>query len=220
MSAARSGWASLPSLTPASSATPAHGCLERVVRPSRRPRPARAWAGASSARASSVSSAAAPLVERQRAAARTGSAAPSASSLRSCARALSSGIARSSRSTSSIGGRAARRDQRGQPRVVGLADIMAVEILELLHVEARRRLADMVEVEPVDRLLAADDLVVAMAPAEPQQIVEQRLGQDAQLVAIVVDAERAVALATAWRRRSRGSAGRGRRSARASPSRG
>ena len=76
----------------------------------------------------------------------------------------------------------------GEPRVVGLADIMAVEVLELLEVEARRRFADMVEVEPFDRLLAADDLVVAMAPAEPQQIIEQRLGQDAQLVAIGVDA--------------------------------
>jgi hypothetical protein len=37
-------------------------------------------------------------------------------------------------------------------------------------------------------------LVVAMAPAEAQQIVEQRLGQDAELVAVGVDAERAVAL--------------------------
>jgi hypothetical protein len=37
----------------------------------------------------------------------------------------------------------------GEPRVVGLADVMAVEILELLEVEARRRLADMVEVEPL-----------------------------------------------------------------------
>ena len=75
---------------------------------------------------------------------------------------------------------------------------MAVEVLELLEVEARRRLADVVEVEPFDRLLAADDLVVAMAPAEPQQIVATRLGQDAQLVAIGVDAERAVALADSF----------------------
>ena len=52
----------------------------------------------------------------------------------------------------------------------------------------------MVEVEPFHRLVAADDLVVAMAPAEPEQIVEQRLGQDAELVAIGVDAERAVPL--------------------------
>ena len=81
-----------------------------------------------------------------------------------------------------------RRDQRGEPRVVGLADVMAVEVLELLEVEARRRLADMVEVEPFDRLFAADDLVVAMAPAEAQQIIEQRFGQDAQLVAIGIDA--------------------------------
>ena len=72
---------------------------------------------------------------------------------------------------------------------------MAVEIFELLEVEARRLLADMIDVEPFDRLVAADDLVVAMAPAEAQQIIEQRLGQDAELVAIGVDAQRAVALA-------------------------
>ena len=39
-----------------------------------------------------------------------------------------------------------------------------------------------------------DDLVVAMAPAEPQQVIVERLGQDAELVAIGFDAERAVAL--------------------------
>ena len=37
-----------------------------------------------------------------------------------------------------------RRDQVGQPLVVGLADIMAVEVLELLEVEARGRFADVV----------------------------------------------------------------------------
>ncbi len=52
----------------------------------------------------------------------------------------------------------------------------------------------MAEIEPFHRVLAADDLVVAMAPAEPEQIVEQGLGQDAELVAIGVDAERAMAL--------------------------
>jgi hypothetical protein len=33
-----------------------------------------------------------------------------------------------------------------------------------------------------------------VAPAEPQQVVEQGFGQDAQLVAIGIDAQRAVAL--------------------------
>src|SRR6185369_10648691 len=87
------------------------------------------------------------------------------------------------------------RDNRRELLVIGLADIMAVEVLKLLEVKAGRRLADMVEVEPLGRLLAADDLVVAMAPAEAQEVVGDRLGQKAQLVAVSVDSERAVALA-------------------------
>ena len=50
------------------------------------------------------------------------------------------------------------------------------------------------EIEPAGRVLAADDLVVAMAPAQAEQIVGERLGQDAELVAIGLDAERAMAL--------------------------
>src|SRR4051812_4084659 len=69
---------------------------------------------------------------------------------------------------------------------------MAVEAFELLQVEARGRAADMVEVEPFDGVVAGDDLLVAMAPAEPEQIVEQGLGEDAERVAIGVDSERAV----------------------------
>ena len=76
----------------------------------------------------------------------------------------------------------------------------------------------MVEVEPCDGLVAADDLVVAMAPAEPQQIVEQGLGQHAQLVAIGIDAERAVPLGKLGPVLRRGSAAHGRRPAPASPS--
>src|SRR5690606_33870625 len=55
----------------------------------------------------------------------------------------------------------ARGDETGEARVVGFAQIMAVEILELLEIETRRRAADMVEVEPLDRLATADDFVVA-----------------------------------------------------------
>src|SRR5262245_37542654 len=87
------------------------------------------------------------------------------------------------------------RDEGGQPGIFGLAHVMAVQILEFLEVEPRRALADVIDVEPLDRLLAADDLVVSMAPAKPEQIVEQRLGQDAQLVAIGIDTKRAMALA-------------------------
>ena len=52
----------------------------------------------------------------------------------------------------------------------------------------------MADVKPLDRLIARDDLVVAMPPAEPQQVVEQRFRQDAQFVAVGIDAQRAVAL--------------------------
>src|SRR5690348_7802733 len=57
-----------------------------------------------------------------------------------------------------------RRDQLDQARIVRLPDVMAVEVLELLEIEARGRLADLRQVEPLDRLATADDLVVAMAP--------------------------------------------------------
>ena len=71
---------------------------------------------------------------------------------------------------------------------------MAVQIFELLQIEPAGRLADMIEVEPFDRLIARDGLVVAVAPAEAKQIVEQRLGKNAHFVTIAVDAERPVAL--------------------------
>src|SRR3546814_11158932 len=51
----------------------------------------------------------------------------------------------------------ARGDEIGKARVIGFAQIMAVEIFELFEVEARRRAADMSEVEPFGRLRAADD---------------------------------------------------------------
>jgi hypothetical protein len=57
-----------------------------------------------------------------------------------------------------------------------------------------------------------------MAPAEPEQIIAQRLGQDAQLVAIGLDAERAVTLRQLGAVGCRGSAGYARRPAPASPS--
>src|SRR3546814_3868072 len=51
-------------------------------------------------------------------------------------------------------------------------------------------------VEPLDRLLSGDDLVIAVAPAQAQQIVAQRLRQVAH-VAIGLDAERAVEIGRA-----------------------
>src|SRR3546814_19077464 len=71
---------------------------------------------------------------------------------------------------------------------------MAVQILELLEIEARGRAADIREIEPVHRLLATDDLGIAVAPTETQEIIVHRFGQIAKLVAIGVDAQRTVAL--------------------------
>ena len=72
---------------------------------------------------------------------------------------------------------------------------MAIEIFELLEVEPGRAFADMADIEPFDRLIAADDLVVAMTPAKPQLIIEQGLGEDAEVVAIGIDPQCPVPLA-------------------------
>ena len=73
------------------------------------------------------------------------------------------------------------------------ADVVAVETFELGEIEPRRRAADLRQVERRDHLLGRDDLLVAMAPAEPDQIIAQRRRQIAH-GAIGVDAERTVAL--------------------------
>ena len=75
----------------------------------------------------------------------------------------------------------------------GFADVMAVEIVQLLVIHPRRAFADGFEIEPFDRLRGGDDLVIAMAPAQPQQIVAHGLGQIAH-VAIGLDRQRAMAL--------------------------
>src|SRR5690606_9736472 len=54
-----------------------------------------------------------------------------------------------------------------------IADVMAVEVLELGKIEARRRAPDAVKIEPVDHLLSGEDLVVAVAPPESDKIVPQ-----------------------------------------------
>ena len=88
----------------------------------------------------------------------------------------------------------ARHHQRQKLFVGRLAKIVRIEVGELGCVEARRRAADARQVEPLDCLLGRDDLVVAVAPAQAQQVVAQRLGQEAH-VAIGVDAQCAVPLA-------------------------
>ena len=78
-------------------------------------------------------------------------------------------------------------------RVARRAHVMAVDVLELGVVEARRRSADGRQIERGDELLGGEELLVAVTPAEPREIVAQRRRQIAH-GAVGVDAERAMAL--------------------------
>ena len=77
--------------------------------------------------------------------------------------------------------------------VVSLAKVDAIQVLHLGEVQTRRRAADGIQPEPGDGLVGADDLVVAVAPAQAQEVVAQGRRQVAH-VAIGLDAEGAVAL--------------------------
>ena len=86
--------------------------------------------------------------------------------------------------------------RREAPTELGLGQplhVLLVHPLELVGVESRRRGTDRVEVEPRDELLAREDLVVAVRPAEPREEVDDRLGQVAQLL-VLHHAHRAVPL--------------------------
>src|SRR3546814_6934362 len=65
-----------------------------------------------------------------------------------------------------------------QSSIVGFAQIMAVQIFQLLDVEARGRTADACNVEQFHGPFAGDDLLIAMAPAQAQQIVEHRRSEE------------------------------------------
>ena len=87
----------------------------------------------------------------------------------------------------------ARRDQRDELGIVDLAQIVGVQAGQPGHVEAGGAAADRVQVEPLDRLRGRDDLVVAMAPAQAQQVIAHRLRQKAHFP-VRLDRERAVPL--------------------------
>ena len=72
------------------------------------------------------------------------------------------------------------------------ADIMPIHALKLHEVEAGGRASDMREIESFDHLCCRKKFLVALAPAEPHQIIAQRLRQIAH-GAISIDAKRAVA---------------------------
>ena len=74
-----------------------------------------------------------------------------------------------------------------------LADVVAVQAFQLGEVEAGRRAADLRQVERGDHFLGGENFLIAMAPAEPHQVVAHGRGQIAH-GAIGIDAERAMAL--------------------------
>ncbi len=78
-------------------------------------------------------------------------------------------------------------------RVVGL-QVLLVQPAELLYVETRGGAIHVADIKQRDHVLAREDFPVAMRPAEPHEIVEQRVRQVA-VVAILHHADRAVALA-------------------------
>ena len=172
--------------------------------------------------------AASPPARRGRAAAwRRGKAALSRSSTRVLARSFRPGMARSSLRQPSradargkLGAIRKLRHERLEPAddlgVRRRPEIMPVQIFELGEVEARGRAADRVEIEPADHLFGRHDLVVAMAPAEPHEIIAQAPPADSPWR----DRPRRRARHDAWRawrRPARGSAAHGRRPASPSP---
>ena len=74
-----------------------------------------------------------------------------------------------------------------------LAHVMAVEVFELGKIEPRRRAADLRQLERRDHLLGRKHLLVAVAPAEPDEVIAHG-GRQIAHGPIGIDAERAVAL--------------------------
>src|SRR5262245_54523603 len=77
--------------------------------------------------------------------------------------------------------------------VVGLAHVMAVDVLQLGEIEPGGGTPDAAEIESVDHLLGREDLLIAMAPAKADKIIPKRLGQIAH-AAIGLDAQRSMTL--------------------------
>ena len=76
---------------------------------------------------------------------------------------------------------------------VAVLDVLLIEPEQFLRIECGRSPVDVADVEQLDHLVDAEDLLIAVRPAEPHQIVEQGLGQIAVLP-VLHDADRAVAL--------------------------
>src|SRR4029077_18088496 len=65
-------------------------------------------------------------------------------------------------------------DRVEQFGVAGLADVMSIEIFKFGEIKSRRRAADLRQIEGRDHFLSREDFLIAMAPAQPHQVVAQR----------------------------------------------
>jgi competence protein ComEC len=83
-------------------------------------------------------------------------------------------------------------DAREQFLVRCLTNVVAVQIIELLEVEARGAFVDVVNIEPRDKLFGRNDFVVAVAPPESHEVIAQCDGQITH-GAVILDALGAVA---------------------------
>ena len=73
------------------------------------------------------------------------------------------------------------RAEAGEPCRVGLLDVVMVQPDAFLLIEDRRSLAYAFKRKLLDQLRGREDLLVAVGPAEPGQIVHERLGQVTQV---------------------------------------
>src|SRR5882757_6780450 len=58
-----------------------------------------------------------------------------------------------------------------------LADVMAIEVLQLCEIETCRRAPDLRQIECCNHFVRGKNLLVAMSPAKPDQIITHRLRQ-------------------------------------------
>ena len=92
------------------------------------------------------------------------------------------------------GGLEVRHGARGEVADLELPDVVAVDRLGLLQVEARRVRVDVLDVERRDELVAAEHVAVGRErPAEQREVVDETLGDEAP-VAVVEEVRLGVAL--------------------------
>src|SRR6516162_2260558 len=77
--------------------------------------------------------------------------------------------------------------------LAGLADVVGIDVGELGKIKPGGRLVDVIDVKPGDGLLGREYLGIAVAPAEPNQVVAQTRRQKAH-GSVGLDAECTVAL--------------------------